>query len=113
MLITINCNYTYHIVGFLNIKIFTNWPFPDLRGKIFTNCPCSDLRENARDTSRFNYITRFMEWRNFHEAESVVQRYHIYKEIWSAAVGTTLSCRQESFNPYESYGLKTRQWILN
>jgi len=37
------------------------------------------------------------------EVESVVRGYHIYKDIWSAAVGTTLPCRQESFNPHDSY----------
>ena len=40
-----------------------------------------------------------------YEVESVVRGYHIYKEIWSAAVGTTLPCQQESFNPYDSYAV--------
>jgi len=31
-----------------------------------------------------------------------VRGYHIYKDTWSAAVGTTLPCRQESFNPHDS-----------
>jgi len=39
------------------------------------------------------------------EVESVVRGYHIYKDIWSAAVGTTLPCRQESFNPHDSYAV--------
>ena len=40
-----------------------------------------------------------------YEVESVVRRYHIYKEIWSAAVGTTLPCRQDGFNPHDSYAV--------
>ena len=40
-----------------------------------------------------------------YEVESVVWGYHIYKDIWSAAVGTTLPCRQESFNPHDSYAV--------
>ena len=38
-----------------------------------------------------------------YEVESVVRGYHIYKDIWSAAVGTTPPCRQESFSPHDSY----------
>ena len=38
-----------------------------------------------------------------YEVESVVRGYHIYKDIWSAAVGSTLSCRHERFNPHDSY----------
>ena len=38
-----------------------------------------------------------------YEVESVVRGYHIYKDIWSAAVGTIPPCRQESFSPHDSY----------
>ena len=38
-----------------------------------------------------------------YEVETVVRGYHIYQEIWSAAVGTILSCRQERFNAHDSY----------
>ena len=41
----------------------------------------------------------------FFEVESVVQGYHIYKDVWSAAVGTTLSCQVERFNPHDSYAV--------
>ena len=37
-----------------------------------------------------------------YEVESVVQGYYIYKEIWSAAVGSTLPCLQERFNTHDS-----------
>ena len=40
-----------------------------------------------------------------HEVESIVRGYHIYKDIWSAAVGSTLSCWQERFNPHDSYAV--------
>ena len=38
-----------------------------------------------------------------YEVESVVRGY--YKEIWSAAVGSTLPCLQERFNTHDSYAI--------
>ena len=38
-----------------------------------------------------------------YEVESVVRGY--YKEIWSAAVGSTLLCLQERFNTHDSYAI--------
>ena len=37
--------------------------------------------------------------------ESVVRRYHIYKDVWPAAVGTTLPCQVEKFNSHDSYAV--------
>ena len=33
-----------------------------------------------------------------YEVESVVRGYYFYKEIWSAAVGSSLPCLQERFD---------------
>ena len=38
-----------------------------------------------------------------YEVESVVRDY--YKEIWFAAVGSTLPCLQERFNTHDSYAI--------
>ena len=37
-----------------------------------------------------------------YEVESVIQGYHIYKEMWSIAVDSTLPCQQERFNSHDS-----------
>jgi len=37
--------------------------------------------------------------------ESVVQGYHIYKEIWSASIGMSLGCERETFNPSDPYAV--------
>ena len=39
------------------------------------------------------------------EVESVVRGYHVYKDVWSAAVGTTVPCQVESFKPHDSYAV--------
>ena len=38
-----------------------------------------------------------------YEVESVVRGYYFYKEIWSAAVGSSLPCLQERFNTHDIY----------
>ena len=40
-----------------------------------------------------------------YEVESFVRGYDVYKEIWSAAVGSTLPCLQERFNTHNSYDI--------
>ena len=40
-----------------------------------------------------------------YEVECVVRGYYVYKEIWSAAVGSTLPCLQERFNTHDSYAI--------
>ena len=40
-----------------------------------------------------------------YEVESVVRGYYVYKEIWSAAVGSMLPCLQERFNTHDSYAI--------
>ena len=97
-----------HSGFFSRIKIFTNWHFPDFQGGNFHELAFSTSsrgkfsriilaqvsRGNARDLSRFNYCIACTLYgmAESYEIESVVQGYHIYKEIWSTAVGTTLSC---------------------
>ena len=40
-----------------------------------------------------------------YEAESVVQSYCVYKQIWSIAVGSSLPCLQERFDTHDSYAI--------
>ena len=37
------------------------------------------------------------------EVECVVRGYYVYKDIWSAAVGSTLPCLEERFNTHNSF----------
>ena len=37
--------------------------------------------------------------------ESVVRGYHLYKDVWSAAVGQRLPCQQERGNPHDPYAV--------
>ena len=38
--------------------------------------------------------------------ESMVRGYHVYKDIWSAAVGQRLPCKQERGNPHDPYAIE-------
>lgn len=38
-----------------------------------------------------------------YEVEFVIQEYHIYKEMWSAAVDSTLPYQQERFDSHDTY----------
>ena len=40
-----------------------------------------------------------------YEVEPIARGYYVYKEIWSAAVGSTLPCLQERFNTHDSYAI--------
>lgn len=40
-----------------------------------------------------------------YEVESIARGYHVYKEIWSAAVGSTLPCLQIRFNTHDSFAV--------
>ena len=40
-----------------------------------------------------------------YEAESIVRSYYVYKQIWSAAVGSLLPSLQERFNTHDSYAI--------
>ena len=37
--------------------------------------------------------------------ESCVRGYHVYKDIWGAAVGEELDCTRERGNPREAYAV--------
>ena len=37
--------------------------------------------------------------------ESMVRGYHVYKDVWSAAVGQRLPCKQERGNPHDPYAI--------
>ena len=37
--------------------------------------------------------------------ESMVRGYHVYKDVWSAAVGQRLPCKQERDNPHDPYAV--------
>ena len=37
--------------------------------------------------------------------ESMVRGYHVYKDIWSAAVRQLLPCKQERGNPHDPYAI--------
>ena len=38
-----------------------------------------------------------------YEVESMVRGYHIYRDVWEAAVGQTLQCQWEAGNPHDPY----------
>ena len=40
-----------------------------------------------------------------YEVDSIVRGYYVYKEIWSAVVGSTLPYLQEIFNAHDSYAI--------
>ena len=39
------------------------------------------------------------------QLESYVRGYHVYKDIWAAAVGEELECIQERDNPRDAYAI--------
>ena len=91
-------------------KIFTNYPNPNIQGENF-----HELSQSKYSRGKFSRIVKrcdiiiilraCVSRMETHEVESAVRGYHIYKDIWSAAVGSTLSCRQERFNPHDSYAV--------
>ena len=91
-------------------KIFTNYPNPNIQGENFHELSQSKYSRGkiSRIVKRCDIIIILracISRMETHEVESVVRGYHIYKDIWSAAVGSTLSCRQERFNPHDSYAV--------
>ena len=38
-----------------------------------------------------------------YERECCIRGYHVYKEIWAAALGEQLVCEREPYNPSDRY----------
>ncbi len=39
--------------------------------------------------------------------ESCVREYHIYRELWEAAIGEDLACQRECRNATDAYAVRT------
>ena len=62
-------------------------------------------------TSSLVKVSRFMNMseNKRYTVESMVHGYHVYRDIWEAAVGETLPCQREAGNPYDTYAVSVME----
>ena len=47
------------------------------------------------------------------ERDCCIRGYHVYKDIWEAAVGESLTCERETNNPRDRYAVAVKKEIRN
>ena len=97
------CISVYRIAGFFRGENFSRIDLIQIfEGKIFTNHSTgASVIIITREITRVKFSQAGMV--ELYEVEPIVRGYYIYKEIWSAAVGSTLPCLQERFNTHDIY----------